>query len=186
MLRALDEYEIEGVTTLIPFHKAIMATEHWAKGSTCRDLLEDKEWLKSTARRAGRPDETDEDEDENGRARLPGRGRRTPLRRQGPRRRRAAAAPSRRRGRGRPRSPSAERKSGGGGGGGDDADLAAAGQHVEGRSSKQGADGRGGRSCICIIEAMKMENEITAHKAGMIAELPIEPGQSVSAATRSP
>ena len=34
---------------------------------------------------------------------------------------------------------------------------------------------------IAIIEAMKMENEITAHKAGVIEELPIEPGQSVSA-----
>ena len=33
---------------------------------------------------------------------------------------------------------------------------------------------------ICIIEAMKMENEITAHKAGKIAEL-----QSPRA-TRSP
>jgi acetyl-CoA/propionyl-CoA carboxylase biotin carboxyl carrier protein len=34
---------------------------------------------------------------------------------------------------------------------------------------------------ICIIEAMKMENEITAHKAGTIAELPIREGQAVSA-----
>ena len=29
---------------------------------------------------------------------------------------------------------------------------------------------------LCIIEAMKMENEITAHKAGVIAELPIKEG----------
>ena len=34
---------------------------------------------------------------------------------------------------------------------------------------------------ICIIEAMKMENEITAHKAGVIAELPIEEGQPIAA-----
>ena len=32
---------------------------------------------------------------------------------------------------------------------------------------------------IAIIEAMKMENEITAHKAGVIAELPISVGDSV-------
>ncbi len=31
MLRALDEYEIEPLTTLIPFHKAILATEQWEK-----------------------------------------------------------------------------------------------------------------------------------------------------------
>ena len=43
MIRALGEYEIEGLTTLIPFHETIMATEQWAKGETCRDLLEDPE-----------------------------------------------------------------------------------------------------------------------------------------------
>ena len=68
MLRALGEYEIGGLTTLIPFHEAILATEQWAKGETCRDLMEDRDWLKSTApggrrrprrgrgrRRAGQP-----------------------------------------------------------------------------------------------------------------------------------
>ena len=34
---------------------------------------------------------------------------------------------------------------------------------------------------MCIIEAMKMENEITAHKAGKIAELPISEGDAVTA-----
>jgi acetyl-CoA/propionyl-CoA carboxylase biotin carboxyl carrier protein len=33
---------------------------------------------------------------------------------------------------------------------------------------------------VCIIEAMKMENEITAHKAGVIADLPIAEGAPVS------
>src|ERR1700691_4872735 len=49
MLRALQEYEIEGLKTLIPFHQALLATEEWAKGETCRDLLEDKKWLKTLA-----------------------------------------------------------------------------------------------------------------------------------------
>src|SRR3954463_15030956 len=49
MLRALDEYDSGGLTTLIPFHKAILATGQWARGETCRDLMEDKEWLKTTA-----------------------------------------------------------------------------------------------------------------------------------------
>src|SRR6187200_3429728 len=43
MIRALGEYEIEGLTTLIPFHETILATEQWARGETCRDLLEDPE-----------------------------------------------------------------------------------------------------------------------------------------------
>src|SRR3954464_3482350 len=49
MLRALKEYEVEGVKTLIPFHKAIMVSEQWARGETCRDLIEDKAWLKELA-----------------------------------------------------------------------------------------------------------------------------------------
>ncbi len=49
MLRALGEFEIEGLKTLIPFHQALLATEQWAKGETCKDLLEDKQWLKTLA-----------------------------------------------------------------------------------------------------------------------------------------
>src|SRR6202161_4799050 len=49
MLRALGEFEIEGLKTLIPFHQALLASEQWAKGETCRDLLEDKAWLKTLA-----------------------------------------------------------------------------------------------------------------------------------------
>jgi len=33
---------------------------------------------------------------------------------------------------------------------------------------------------ICIVEAMKMENELTAHRAGRVTELSVEPGQAVS------
>jgi acetyl-CoA/propionyl-CoA carboxylase biotin carboxyl carrier protein len=33
---------------------------------------------------------------------------------------------------------------------------------------------------ICIIEAMKMENEITAHRDGVITGLSVAPGQAVT------
>src|SRR5665648_66307 len=46
MVRALSEFEIGGLKTLIPFHTALMQTEQWANGETCRDLVEDKDWLK--------------------------------------------------------------------------------------------------------------------------------------------
>src|SRR6201991_4222761 len=49
MLRALGEYDSGGLTTLIPFHEAMLATDQWRDGETCRDLMEDAEWLKSTA-----------------------------------------------------------------------------------------------------------------------------------------
>src|SRR5918998_3262217 len=60
MARALKEFEIEGVRTLIPFHKAIMASEQWARGETCRELIEDKQWLKALAfPKAEKPGEDD-------------------------------------------------------------------------------------------------------------------------------
>ena len=49
MLRALGEYEIEGLKTLLPFHQALLQTAQWASGSTCRDLIGDRAWLKSLA-----------------------------------------------------------------------------------------------------------------------------------------
>jgi acetyl-CoA/propionyl-CoA carboxylase biotin carboxyl carrier protein len=33
---------------------------------------------------------------------------------------------------------------------------------------------------LCIVEAMKMENEISAHRAGRVAELSVAPGEPVS------
>ena len=58
MLRALDEFQIEGVRTLIPFHKAIMASDQWANAETCRDLIEDKAWLKQLAQPKPEPPAT--------------------------------------------------------------------------------------------------------------------------------
>jgi acetyl-CoA/propionyl-CoA carboxylase biotin carboxyl carrier protein len=34
---------------------------------------------------------------------------------------------------------------------------------------------------ICIVEAMKMENEVTAHRAGVVSSLGVAPGQPVTA-----
>jgi acetyl-CoA/propionyl-CoA carboxylase biotin carboxyl carrier protein len=33
---------------------------------------------------------------------------------------------------------------------------------------------------ICIVEAMKMENEVHAHRAGTVGSLSVEPGQPVT------
>src|ERR1700753_2358606 len=42
MLRALNEYEIGGLKTLLPFHKAILQNGQWGRAATCRDLSEDR------------------------------------------------------------------------------------------------------------------------------------------------
>ena len=47
MRRALSEYEVTGVRTLIPFHRKLLATEQWETAQTCRDLVEDRKWLKT-------------------------------------------------------------------------------------------------------------------------------------------
>ncbi len=33
---------------------------------------------------------------------------------------------------------------------------------------------------LCIVEAMKMENEIGAHRDGVVSELSVAPGQAVT------
>ena len=43
LARALRKAAPEaGVTTLIPFHSALLDTPQWAAGETCRDLVEDQ------------------------------------------------------------------------------------------------------------------------------------------------
>jgi acetyl-CoA/propionyl-CoA carboxylase biotin carboxyl carrier protein len=48
MLRALDEFELTGIDTLLPFHRALLRTRQWRDAETARDLLGDREWLRST------------------------------------------------------------------------------------------------------------------------------------------
>ena len=177
MARALKEFEIEGVKTLIPFHKAIMASAQWANG---RDLPRpDRGQGLAQGPRARRRRRSPSDEAETRRPRLRRRGLRQALQRD---RARRGARGVQRRG-ARPRreaaSPSASASRGGGGGGGDT--LASPMQgNVFKVLVEKGADVEEG-ALVCIIEAMKMENEITAHKKGTIAELPISEGDSVTA-----
>jgi acetyl-CoA/propionyl-CoA carboxylase biotin carboxyl carrier protein len=180
MLRALSEYEIGGLKTLMPFHKAIMASEQWANAETCRDLIEDKKWLKTLAYA---PPEQDADADEAETVQqsytvevsgkrfdvtvigpaFAGVGAAAPANGGAP----AAAAR---------RTP--RRASAGGAGGGDTLASPMQGTVLKvaveaGATVEEGA-------LICVIEAMKMENEITAHKAGTVKELPIAVGASVT------
>jgi len=179
MLRALGEYEIEGLTTLIPFHRALLSTEQWARAETCRDLTEDKKWLKGLAEpkpEAPTGGEEDQAEQVEQAYTVEVSGRRFDVRVIGPAFAGGApsangAAPAR-----KPRRR--ERASGGGGGGGDT--LASPMQGTVLRVAvEQGAEVEEG-TLIAVLEAMKMENEITAHKAGKVAELPISVGASVA------
>jgi acetyl-CoA/propionyl-CoA carboxylase biotin carboxyl carrier protein len=176
MIRALGEYEIEGLTTLIPFHTALLQTEDWAKGTTCRELVTDEEWLKSTAAETAPVDSGDEEKVEQ-QYTVEVSGRRFDVNVVGPPPV-AGAAPAAAAGAGGSRSKRGERK-GGGAGGPDLLESPLQGNMwkvlvAEGDTVDEG-------QLICIIEAMKMENEITAHKAGVIADLAITEGAPISA-----
>jgi acetyl-CoA/propionyl-CoA carboxylase biotin carboxyl carrier protein len=174
MLRALDEFQIEGVRTLIPFHKAIMASEQWAKAETCRDLIEDKAWLKQLAQ--PKPEKTEDGAEKVERTYLVEvSGKRFDVRVQGEAPAANGAAPAA----ARPAPRRERRSSAGGGGGGGDALVSPLQGNVFKVLVEQGAEVEEG-ALICIIEAMKMENEITAHKAGKVAELPISEGAAVA------
>ncbi len=182
MLRALNEYIIEPLTTLIPFHLEILASEQWARGETCRDLTEDKKWLKEItphATLAGSPpppsgDDADEETVErtytvevNGKLHAvkvigaaPAGG--------------GAAAPAA----GAKRPAKRERGSGGGGPSGPVLTAPLQGTILK-VAVEKGAEVAEG-ALICVIEAMKMENEITAHVAGKVTELNVSEGAAIN------
>ena len=99
MIRALGEYEIGGLKTLIPFHMALLDTEQWRAGETCRDLVEDKQLAEAARLRRSPRAPAEDDEEPEGRAQLRRGGLRQALRREGDRR---GARRERRRDRPRP------------------------------------------------------------------------------------
>ncbi len=178
MLRALGEYEIEGLRTLIPFHQALLATQQWARGETCRDLLEDRDWLKTLATEpapAGEEDRPSEQLEQTYEVEVSGK--RFDVRVLGAPTGAGAmngSAPSG----GRPAPKRAQRTSSSAGG----PDTISS--PLQGNMWKvlvKAGDTVAEGQLLCIIEAMKMENEITAHKAGTITELPIAEGAPISA-----
>jgi acetyl-CoA/propionyl-CoA carboxylase, biotin carboxylase, biotin carboxyl carrier protein len=178
MLRALDEYNVGSLTTLIPFHKAILSTEQWANGETCRDLTEDGEWLKATAPAevpAPAGDEEEPSELTTREYKVEVGGRLFPVKVIGA----TLGAPAAASGANGKRPPKRERKAAGAASGASE-DLIAPLQGsvfkvevAEGDEVEQGA-------LVCVIEAMKMENEITAHRAGKVTSLPIEVGAPIN------
>jgi acetyl-CoA/propionyl-CoA/long-chain acyl-CoA carboxylase, biotin carboxylase, biotin carboxyl carrier protein len=175
MLRALGEYDSGGLTTLIPFHEAILATEQWARGETCRDLMEDTDWLKSTAPADATPPEPSEDGGEmvtrDYKVEVSGKLFDVKVIGEAGAGGAAVAAGGR-------KPPKRERKAAGGGG----ASSATLPSPLQGTvfkvSVEQGAEVAEG-DLICIIEAMKMENEITAHRAGKVTALNVKVGDAV-------
>lgn len=179
MLRALAEYEIGELKTLLPFHTALLATEQWARAETCRDLVEDRKWLRTLAFPPPTPADDDEDPRVEQTYTVEVSGRRFDVNVIGAPFAGGGFAAANGAAPGAAKRPRRERKSGGAAGGADTLPSPMQGNmwRVKVKQGDTVAEGQ----LLCIIEAMKMENEITAHKAGVIAEIPITEGAAISA-----
>jgi len=176
MLRALGEYEVGGLTTLIPFHSAILATEQWARGETCRDLMEDKKWLKTTAPAEAEPPEAPEGVELVDRDyKVEVSGKLFDVKVIGE----AAAGGATTAAAGGRKPPKRERKAGGGGSASSESLPSPLQGTVLKVAVEQGAEVSEG-DLICVIEAMKMENEIAAHRSGKVTTLNVAEGAAVS------
>jgi acetyl-CoA/propionyl-CoA carboxylase, biotin carboxylase, biotin carboxyl carrier protein len=163
MLRALGEYVIEGPTTLLPFHAALLSHECFIRGETCAGIVESLEIeTDGRAPRAVVRGRTVEDVRV-----VEVDGRRFQVRVSEP------GAPwlelARRR-RERVRA---------GGAGGTDVVVSPMQGTVLSVAVAEGDEVEAG-ALICIVEAMKMENEVHAHRAGVVAELSVAPGEPVA------
>jgi acetyl-CoA/propionyl-CoA carboxylase biotin carboxyl carrier protein len=174
MLRALGEYEVGGLTTLIPFHTAILATEQWARGETCRDLMEDRDWLKSTApvsAPAPAGEEAAELVARDYRVEVSGKLFEVKVTGEA-----LGAAPAAAAGR---KPPKRERKAGGGAAASSESLPSPLQGTVLKVAVAEGAEVAEG-DLVCVIEAMKMENEIAAHRSGKVTSLNVSEGAAVS------
>jgi acetyl-CoA/propionyl-CoA carboxylase biotin carboxyl carrier protein len=176
MIRALKEYELKGVKSLIPFHVGLLATEQWANGETCRELVADKEWLKQFAQ--PKPEAPAEEDDEPQVERsyaVEVSGRKFDVKVIG-----AAIAGGNGAGPAAPakKAPKRGKRSSGGGGAPGELVSPIQGTVLKVEVEKGAAVEEG--ALICVIEAMKMENEITAPSAGTVEELNVSAGGAVA------
>jgi len=179
MLRALGEYEITELKTLIPFHQAILRTRQWADAETCRDLIEDRQWLKQLAFEPAAPAASEDGTELVEQTyTVEVSGKRFDVKVIGAAPASAAAPVAAANGAGAGRRAPRRAAASGGGAGGDT--LASPLQGTILRVAVQAGATVEEGALIAVIEAMKMENEITAHKAGTVADLPISAGASVS------
>jgi len=169
MRRALDEFEIAGIETLIDFHRAAMAPDgEFAAGGTCRDLVADPGpamdalpprlgTRMATAPRSVRdPEELLVEID----------GRRATIALHDP----ATALPE---------PPPIRARSAGGAGSPGEVTAPIPGNVLQvlvqpGQTIVTG-------QVVCILEAMKMENEIAAPAGGTVDAISVAPGEAVGA-----
>jgi acetyl-CoA/propionyl-CoA carboxylase biotin carboxyl carrier protein len=171
MLRALGEFEIGGVKTLIGFHKALLSHPCFRAGETCHGIVESEllaaravELLSEPARGVapvggGTLERSTFAQVDGRRVEVKVLVPEPPYRALARRRRERVAA-------------------GHGGAASDTVTSPMQGTVLQVRVAEGDAVEPG--QVLCIIEAMKMENEVTSHRAGVVSELAIADGQPVT------
>src|SRR5215210_2238506 len=172
MLRALDEYEIGGITTLLGFHRALLEHPCFVAGETCHGVVESNELARRAEELSHQTSGVQASSDG-----APRRARRLTLELDGRRYEVEALVPE-------PAHAELARKrrdrtAGGAHAGAKDAVVTPMQGTVLAVEVAEGDEVQPGQ-VICIVEAMKMENEITAHRAGVVTELAVEAGEPVT------
>ena len=170
MLRALGEFEIGGVATLLGFHRALLEHPCFVEGATCHGVIESERLAEhgpqlshGTTRVATSPDGAVRERV----SAVELDGRRYEVRALVPEPPHLELARRRR-----------ERTGSGAHAPGRDAVVTPMQGTVLAVEVAEGDEVRAGQ-VLCIVEAMKMENEITAHRDGVVTDLSVEPGQPV-------
>ena len=180
MLRALDEFWIEGPVTLIGFHRALLSHPCFIAGTTCLGIVESEELAARAVEFDGGvaiANPSDKlSQSTAGAARAIERartvevdGRRFEVRLSEPEPEWRALAERRR-----------ERAHAhGAGGAGQDAVVSPMQGTVLAVAVADGDEVEAG-AVVCIVEAMKMENEVHAHRPGLVSGVAVEAGQAVT------
>jgi acetyl-CoA/propionyl-CoA carboxylase, biotin carboxylase, biotin carboxyl carrier protein len=170
MLRALGEFEIGGVKTLIGFHRALLSHPCFAAAATCRALIESGELNEAAEQFSHAATNLAPGSDgalsvQTAMAEVDGR--RVEVRVLRPEPGYRALARLRR-----------KRATATGGHVGEVVVSPMQGTVLEVRVA-EGDEVEPG-AVICVVEAMKMENEVTAHRAGVVTELSVTTGGAVA------
>jgi acetyl-CoA/propionyl-CoA carboxylase biotin carboxyl carrier protein len=172
MLRALDELVVEGVTTLAGFHKALLRHPCFVEATTCHGLVESEELAQKTQQLSYQATSVARSPDGRLRERfveLELDGRRYDVKLLQPEPPHAELARRRR-----------ERAGGGAHhGAAKEAVVSPMQGTVLAVEVAEGDEVQAGQ-VICIVEAMKMENEIRAHRHGTVGELSVAAGAQVA------
>jgi acetyl-CoA/propionyl-CoA carboxylase, biotin carboxylase, biotin carboxyl carrier protein len=172
MLRALDEMVVEGVSSLLGFHKALLRHPCFAEGTTCAGVVESQELAKEAEQLSHKATTIARPADGRLRERLLEvelDGRRYEVKMLQPEPPHAELARRRR-----------DRSAGGRHhGAAKEAVVSPMQGTVLAVEVAEGDDVRAGQ-VICVVEAMKMENEIIAHRQGTVSKLSVAAGEAVT------